>query len=156
MSTESVAVVDLVRSLNTCVQVCIDGQKGYALGSANVRDPKLKDMLMRHANERSEFVKELQVAIEREGRYPENEGTVRGAAHRAWVAAERVLDGRSDKLMLEECAAGERAGIRDYEVALRRASLEALAPPLRDMLRRQYDSMKAALAEVVASVPSAH
>ncbi len=50
----------VIVALNSCVEACIDGEKGYALAAANVRDPMLKVLLRRYAAQRAEFIADAQ------------------------------------------------------------------------------------------------
>lgn len=147
----------IIRALNTCIETCLDGEKGFAIAAADVRSPRLKETFLSASRERASFVLELQKLVAALGRLPENEGTTRGALHRSWIATMRVAIGRNDALYVEECIRGERAALRDYEVALRRAHIETLPPHIATTLRKQYLAIKTSLTELlqIASVERA-
>lgn len=146
----------IIRALNACIETCMDGEKGYAIAAAEVRDPALKDLCMRRSEQRSEFMQALQRAVGGLGGFPENEGTARGVLHRGWMTAARVARGRSDALFLEECIRGERAAMRDYEAALRRAHVEALPGDLARLLTEQYNALRESLAALIRLTSNHH
>ena len=135
----------IITALNTCIEVCTDAQKGYSLAAADARDPTLKTRLLAHVKERADMVRELQDAVTAMNAMPENEGTVRGALHRGFMTARRVMAGRDDRRIVEECIRGDRAALKGYEAALRRVFFHRLPRPLHDLVDAQYSSIKRSL-----------
>ena len=150
----SAPVRTLIRALNACIETCMDGEKGFAIAAAEVRDPRLKKMLISRSTERADFMGELQRLVVALGGFPENEGTARGALHRSWMTIGRVLAGRNDAFYLEECIRGERAAMHDYEAALRRAHVETLTPALQGLVRSQYESVRQSLEALLSWRPA--
>jgi uncharacterized protein (TIGR02284 family) len=142
-STSEVVVV-----LNSCIEVCTDGQKGFAAAAANVRDPALKFLLQLYSDERAEFVLALQRAVLDLGAFPENEGTIRGVLHRGWVDAQLTLVGRSDHSVLKECVRGESAALSVYESALSHGRAGSLPRRVRVLVQRQFLAVRDAHAEL--------
>lgn len=139
----------IIHALNACIETCMDGEKGFAVAAAEVRDPMLKELFMRRSKQRAENMMALQRAVTMFGGFPENEGTVRGTLHRSWMTTVRIAEGRSDALYLEECIRGERAAMRDYEAALHRAKIDTLPTDLSNLLMEQYRTVRESFAELV-------
>jgi uncharacterized protein (TIGR02284 family) len=133
---------EIVFALNTCIEACTDGEKGYALAAADVRDPELKEICLERAVARAHFVAALQQAVEELGGFPENQGSAMGTAHRGWVSVRKLVEGRSDRMIAEECERAEHLGLNAYQVALRHAPLPE---GLLGMLERQYATILADL-----------
>jgi uncharacterized protein (TIGR02284 family) len=140
----------VIWALNSCIEIDVDAEKGFALAAADVRDPALKKVLLARSGERADFVLELQAAIQNMGAQPENEGSVLGAAHRGWSAIRRALDGRSDLAVLEECLNGEVLGIEAYDAAINRVPLEGLSPVVHDVIQRHFRAIRASIADLNA------
>ena len=129
---------EVARALNRCIEIFTDGEKGYAAAAADVRAPGLKAAFQEKAAERAAFVQELQAEVQKLGAYPENEGTATGTAHRGWVDLRLALEGRSDRIVVEECVRGEAAALDAFEKALGRTQLDVLPDELRALVHRQY------------------
>ena len=97
----------IARALNLCIEACTDGRKGYAVAAVDARDVDLKRFLQRTSFERAEFVTQLQQALRSLGGVPENHGSARGALHRGWLDVRIAVEGRSDAVVMEECALGD-------------------------------------------------
>jgi|SRR5581483_9532129 len=138
----------VVTLLNQCIEGAIDGEKMYAIASADVRDPSLKELFLRWAKDRADFVVTMQRAVQRYGAFPLNEGTARGAAHRGWSVIVRTALGPNDKLIVEQCERGERLSFRTYADAIRNPAFQLAPPELRSVIERQYDTCHAALGEL--------
>jgi uncharacterized protein (TIGR02284 family) len=135
----------LIACLNRCIEIGTDAEKGYALAAADVRDPTLKEQFLARVRERADFVLELQAAVSKLGAVPENEGSFRGALHRGFMSLVRVVEGRDDRLIVEGCIKGEQLAFDGYTSAIRRMQRHPVPPAIRDMVERQYASIKRSL-----------
>ena len=133
--------------LNTCIEVCMDREKGYAAAAADVRQPSLKAILHQKSKERAGFVLALQSAIQKLGAFAENEGTARGTAHRGWMDVRLALGGRNDRVIVEEWARGEQAALKAYEAAIVREPLGTLPKDVRALVQEQYAAIQAGFDE---------
>jgi uncharacterized protein (TIGR02284 family) len=106
---------EIARTLNSLIELNTDAAKGYATASADARSPVLKGVLSERAKESGARVVALQNALQRMGKFAENQGTARGTLHRNWLDVRLALEGRSDVIVLEECERGEAAVLRAYE-----------------------------------------
>lgn len=135
---------DIVFALNMCIETCTDAERGYAAASADVRNIELKRLFHDRSRQRTEFAIALQAMIASLGAVPENQGTLKGAAHRAWIEVRRALDGKNDNLIIEECMRGEAASLDAYKQAIKRAPLDDLPRSVRDLVSSQQKAIESA------------
>jgi uncharacterized protein (TIGR02284 family) len=138
----------IIRTLNTCIEVCIDGEKGYAIAAANVRDETLKALFHKYAEQREDFVRALQRAIDNLGGYAENEGSTKGTLHRGLSGARIALEGRTDEVILGECERGELGALAAYDRAFAKVSLDAMPPNVRSLLIEQRAAIQSAYDDI--------
>jgi uncharacterized protein (TIGR02284 family) len=139
---------DVVFALNQCIETCTDAERGYAAACADVRDIELKRLFQDRSRQRTEFAIALQALIASLGSVPENQGTIKGAAHRAWIEVRRALDGGGDPVIVDECIRGEKASLDRYQRALERAPLEEMPREARDLVKAQYAALENSLADL--------
>ncbi len=140
--TQNVGPKEVIYLLNKCIEVCIDSEKGYAVAAADVRDRVFKAAFLDKAQARSEFVVELQRTIAQIGALPENHGTAAGTVHRGWMGFRQAMEGRSDRLILEECARGEQQALAAYQHAVARTPLKSLPPEVSALLNNQIAAIE--------------
>ncbi len=124
-----------ISSLNKCIEVCIDGEKQYGIAAADVRDPDLKRLLQFFSNQRGDFVIAVQSLLSKFGTMPINQGTAEGTVRRGWMEIRKTVEGRSDRVVLEECIRGDRSAVRVYDHALQAVPPDS--PEVRVMLDEQ-------------------
>jgi uncharacterized protein (TIGR02284 family) len=139
---------EIVTALNSCIETCTDGEKGYAIAAADVRDLGLKAYFQGKAEERADFVVALQEAVAALEATPENEGSAAGALHRGLVGVRKAIEGRSDKLLVEECLRGEVAALAKYDAALGHVSENDEPTTLRALLVHQQEILGKSIAEL--------
>lgn len=147
-STEPTETKEIVLALNSCIETCTDGEKGYALAAADVRTPDLKDLFMQRSKERAAFVHALQEATEKLHAFAENQGSMKGTLHRGWVGLRKVLEGQNDQLILEEVKRGEQAAFTAYQEALCHALRGTLPSGLQSMLQEQFMAIEKSLEDL--------
>jgi uncharacterized protein (TIGR02284 family) len=137
---------DVVFALNQCIETCTDAERGYAAAASDVRDIELKRLFLDRSRQRAEYVIALQRVIESLNAFPENQGTVKGLAHRGWVGLRRVLDSTmGDRAIVEECERGERASLDTYGRAMKRAPLVDMPETARRLFESQLEAIMASL-----------
>lgn len=136
-SNEPTDLKEVVFALNSCIEACTDGEKGYAMAAADVRSPALKEFFLARSLERADFVSALQKATRDLHSVPENKGSARGTLHRGWVGFRKVLEGQNDQLILEEVVRGEEAARNAYQEAMCHALSGKLSPDLKSLLEAQ-------------------
>lgn len=108
----------VTNTLNTLINNCEDGQKGYADASEAANSSRLKSFFQKQEQERSQFSSKLQELVERYGGEAEKSGSIQGALHRAWLITRDKLSPDGEKLLLEECIRGDQIALEAYDNAL--------------------------------------
>lgn len=131
---------DAISTLNNLIETCRDGQNGFQSAAEGVTNQTTKTLFEQYAQQRAQFVGELQAVVRQLGGDPQNTGSVAAALHRGWINIKSAVTGKNEHNILEECERGEDSAIRNYEDALR----ENLPPEVSGIIRRQYDSIREA------------
>lgn len=139
--TRAVDEKQIARTLNTLIELNTDAAKGYATAAADARSPVLKGILSDRSKESGARVMALQNALQRMGRFAENQGTLKGTLHRSFLDARMAIQGRDDVIVLEECERGEAAVLRAYE-SIPAQVLEALAPDVVGLIDEQHFDLR--------------
>lgn len=125
--------------LGEIIEVCKDGETGYAHAAGTVTDPKLKSYFQEQSLERGRFVLDLSEQAKSLGTKPETSGSVAGALHRLWFEAKADI-GLGDQSVLNSVEQGEDRAKQAYEKALK----EDLPADVRGTLQQQAQSVFAA------------
>ena len=147
-TTESTDLKEIVLALNTCIEACTDGEKGYALAAADTLSPALKELFLQRSIERADVVSTLQKATRDMHGNPESQGSTRGTLHRGWVGLRKVLEGRSDLLVVEEVIRGEEAALNAYQDAIYHALKGRIPEDVRTLLEAQSSSIVATVTDL--------
>jgi uncharacterized protein (TIGR02284 family) len=135
----------VVSALNRCIEACIDAQRAYGIAAATARDPGLKAYFQQRAAERERFAVELQRAVGELGAFPENQGSLRGAARRHLMDLARDLEpSHDDRRVLANLLHEERAALDAYDAALPESRVDLMSPDLRVTLREHRGAMELA------------
>ena len=120
--TVAVSLTDAAKTLNHLVERAIDGQKGFEEAAAHVAPGQLRDEFISKSSQRAKFAAELKNKVREMGREAEDEGTLAGAAHRAWIDVKTAVTPNADdnKAVLEAVRAGEEKAMADYRDALKK------------------------------------
>lgn len=125
--------------LHELIEVCKDGETGYAHAAGIVADTRLKSYFQEQSLERAWFVKDLKQAAESLGDKPDTSGSVAATLHRLWFEAKADL-GLGDQSVLNSVEQGEDRAKHAYEKALK----EDLPADVRGMLQQHAQSVFAA------------
>ena len=142
----------LVMALNTLIETCVDGEKGYALAAADARDRTLRRRLLQLAEQRAEFVQALSDAVIRLGAMPEHEGSASGTAYRLATGVRRVTAGRDDKVLVEECLAADEVARKRYLTQIDRLSFARAPSEIRQLVDRQCAAIRATEGELAGMI----
>ncbi|MDB6071688.1 MAG: hypothetical protein JWL81_2859 [Verrucomicrobiales bacterium] len=139
---------DVLATLDNLIEITRDGQEGFTQSAEHAKDGELKALFRKFATERAAMVTELQNLQRQHGATDiENDGTVTGTLHRAWINLRSVVTTHDDQAILEEAERGE-----DAAVAAHRDALQNSVPPLprsvTSVLERHLASVQAAHDEV--------
>jgi uncharacterized protein (TIGR02284 family) len=127
--------------LNELVETLKDGQKGYADAMTDVEDASLKDTFKTYAAQRAEFITEIEDQMYKLNLKPDEESSVTGTIHRAWIDLKAAITSKDSKAVLSECERGEDYAVKAYQVALKAQDLPA---PLKSVIEKQYQGVRAA------------
>jgi uncharacterized protein (TIGR02284 family) len=138
-----------ISCLNEAIEVCLNGQEGFAQAASAVRDAHLRKMLGEYSEQRAQFALQLQSYVKRLGAQPQTHGSVGGALHRSWIGLKSAITGGSESAILDECARGDDTALETYGKALH----HDLAPEAHDLLasqRRQIEEVRGQISELRA------
>ena len=124
--------------LNDLIETSKDGEKGFLTSADNAKDPELKEIFRKRAEDCARGAAELQSLVAGMGGKPEKGGSVAGAIHRGWVNIKTSVTTQDDLAILEEVERGEDVAKASYRKALDSDDLSADA---RAVVQKQYDGV---------------
>jgi uncharacterized protein (TIGR02284 family) len=128
-----------VRStLESLIDICRDGSKGFEAAASAVKDPSLKAELMQYSMQRDEFALQLEDGITALGEQAWDHGSIAGSLHRAWIGVKGALTSHDAHAVLSECERGEDSAVETYQQAVS----HDLPSAVRDMVELQYDAVR--------------
>ncbi|MDQ3012976.1 MAG: PA2169 family four-helix-bundle protein [Acidobacteriota bacterium] len=139
MSKPAMKPDQVVSTLNNLIELNRDSQKGYQEAAEKIDTPQIKEFCFEQSRTRVQFVGDLQQQVRSLGGDPENTGSVAAAVHRGWLELKSALGG-GDHAILAASETGEDYAISEYKKALD----DTLPAPVRDLVERQYQSVKQA------------
>ena len=124
--------------LNELVETLKDGQKGYADAMTDVEDANLKATFKHYAAQRAEYITEIEDQMFKLNLKPEEESSVTGTVHRAWIDLKAALTSKDSKAVLNECERGEDYAKKAYQTALKAQDLPA---NVKSVIEKQYQGV---------------
>ena len=143
MSLDMTVTKDLIETLE-------DGKNGFATAAEKLAEsdkPQIATKFRQYSNQRAQFAEELRSMAKNYGDDIEESGSVAAALHRGWMAIKDAATGSDAGAVLDVAEQGEDHAVAEYERAL---DNDELSIDLRDVIERQYASVKAAHDEVRA------
>ncbi|WP_121667598.1 ferritin-like domain-containing protein [Mesonia aquimarina] len=128
------------KRLNQLLEKNYDAEKGYKDAAERVENPKMKDFLSEQAQKRYDFGHQLKSEIKNYGKSPDKGGSVKGAAHRAWMDLKAAVSSDKHENIMEEVQRGEQSAINEYDEVI----AEDLPPTTKDILVKQREEIKQA------------
>ncbi|MBL8205000.1 MAG: PA2169 family four-helix-bundle protein [Blastocatellia bacterium] len=128
---------ELIDDLNGLIEICRDGQNGFADASESLSNPHWKTFCLEQSRERAKFVGELQQQVQWLGGDPENTGSTTAAIHRAWINLKAALGG-GDTSIMAACETGEDSAVSAYQNVLDKG----LPANIRQVVAQQYENVK--------------
>src|SRR5579884_3458735 len=104
--------------LNDLLETARDGEAGFRHAAEHAKDPQLRSLFERYAQQRASYVQELQSAIQGFGDQPAQSGHVAAALHRGWMAIKDAVTRGDDKAIVDEAESGEDVAMAAYRKAL--------------------------------------
>ncbi|MEX0649144.1 MAG: PA2169 family four-helix-bundle protein [Balneolaceae bacterium] len=136
-----------IETYNNLIRICADGKEGYEHAAKNVEDPTMQMTFRRFAQERAQFMEQLQEQVAQLEGEPEHEGSVTGSLHRSWMDIKAALTSGNEESIIRACITGEESAISEYEAALKDTHM---TPAARQVIAEQYSKIKQALATIKA------
>ena len=131
---------NVISTLNGLIETCRDGQNGFQTAAEGVTNSELKTLFHGYAQQRAQFVGDLQTEVRRLGGDPENMGSVAATLHRGWINIKSTVTGKDESAIIAECERGEDSAVSAYRDALD----EDLPANIRAVVERQYAEVKQA------------
>jgi uncharacterized protein (TIGR02284 family) len=123
--------------LNELIETDKDGEQGFRTASEKVKDPQLKTLFSKFAQQRASYSRELQSTVTSLGGEPAESGHLTGTLHRGWMNLKEALSKNEDTAIINEAEAGEDAAKKAYS--------EAIAKPLpaevKALIQKQYEGV---------------
>lgn len=133
------------------IEVLEDGKKGFAEGAEKLTDldrPELAAMFQRHAQQRAQFSSELERMAAAYGDDIDEDGSVKGAVHRGWMALKDAVSGSDPDGVLGAAVQGEDYAVTTYDSALG----DDISADLRTTVQNQLNDIRRARDEIKAQV----
>src|SRR3981081_4743296 len=99
------------RALHRAIEVCMDGEKTYAVFGAHVHDLVLQAMFDADKEQRASFTRAIQQEVANHEAVAWTEGKTKDTLHRWFTDARLSFEGRNDEAMLNECIRSETAAL---------------------------------------------
>lgn len=125
--------------LKTLTSTLNDSVNGYREAADHAEGNQFQQLFRDNAAERGRVSGELQAEVRRLGGTPDEDGTVLGKTHQAFLDLKAAVTGRDDKAIINEVERGEDYLKEKFEAAL--ASTD-LAPESRQIVERAYQSVR--------------
>ncbi|MGH8958221.1 MAG: PA2169 family four-helix-bundle protein [Acidimicrobiia bacterium] len=141
MSSDKQVTKDLIETLE-------DGKNGFAAAAEKLVESdrsELASKFREYSSQRGQFAAELRSLAADYGDDIKESGSVGAAVHRGWMAVKDAATGSDAGAVLEVAEQGEDHAVAEYTRAL---DNEEISIDLRDVIQRQYASVKAAHDEV--------
>ena len=129
----------LQAGLNELLETLKDGQRGYTEAMTDVEDADLKQIFKKYAAQRSEYITELEDQMHKLNLHPEEESSITGTVHRAFINLKSMVTGKDRHSILAECERGEDYAKKAYETAQK---LQEVPGALKTLIERQAAGIK--------------
>ena len=130
---------DQTTILKTLTSTLNDSVNGYRDAAENAEGSQFQQIFRDNASERERVAGELAGEVRRLGGNPDDDGTMLGKTHQAWLDLKAAVTGRDDKAIINEVERGEDYLKVKFETALADDSLTAES---RQIVERVYQSVR--------------
>jgi uncharacterized protein (TIGR02284 family) len=127
-----------IATFNRLIELARDATDGFRAAADAVRDPALARLFATYAQQRADFVRELEDQVRRLGGVPQQRGSVSGAVHRGFINIRAAVSGRDERAMLSEAERGEQVALSTYDEVLQ----QSLPQDVRNVITRQARRVK--------------
>jgi uncharacterized protein (TIGR02284 family) len=124
---------------NELIETLKDGQKGYAEAMTDVEDADLKQIFKKYAAQRASYITELEDQMFKLDLKPDEESSVTGTIHRAFINLKGIVTSKDRHSILAECERGEDYAKKAYQTAL---NAQDLPSGLKAVIEKQYQGVQ--------------
>jgi uncharacterized protein (TIGR02284 family) len=142
---------DIIRTLNTLIETCMDGEADFKACAADAQRPDLQEWFTTRSRECGSAATELQRSVVELGGKPGQSASVSGELHRRWVDLKTLVTGKDERVILDAAERDETLAEKHYAEALH----QPLPTEIRAMVERQYEGVQRNHAEIRAMRSSA-
>lgn len=132
---------DTVSVLRELIERTREGREGYRTAAERVEDDEeLRSLFQGYAEQRAQFLGELEQEVRRLGEDPGPMPTLTEALDHGWMSIRDAVTSNDRESVIAECERGEDEALITY-----RHALDAPLPdPIRSVVARQYESLRRA------------
>ncbi|MCY7280255.1 MAG: PA2169 family four-helix-bundle protein [Sphingomonas bacterium] len=130
---------DQTMILKTLTSTLNDSVNGYRDAADNAEGSQFQQIFRDNADERARVAGELQSEVRRLGGTPDEDGTIMGKTHQAFLDLKAAVTGRDDKAIINEVERGEDYLKEKFEAAL---ADDKLTGESREIVERAYQSVR--------------
>ena len=131
----------VIAILNDLIQTCLDSQEGFRTAAERIYNSEFRRLFNIFAQQRNQFVTELQAEVNRLGGNPVSSESGKPAywsLERGWRAAKAIVAKGDESSIVAGCQRGEEAAVRGYQEALK----ADLPLDVQYVVKRQYMDIK--------------
>ena len=129
----------LQAGLNELLETLKDGQKGYTEALTDVEDADLKETFKKYAAQRSSYITELEDQMHKLNLHPEEESSITGTIHRAFINLKGLVTSKDRHSILAECERGEDYAKAAYENAQK---IQDVPAAIKTIIEKQAAGIK--------------
>jgi uncharacterized protein (TIGR02284 family) len=129
---------DLVDRLQDLIETNIDSSNNLNDAAEHIKDDAIAQLFRDIARQRSLFAEELKRFVRDSGEDPKKDGTLRGAAHRAWLDIRAAINAGNPYVVLIEVEREEDRIKHAYNDLLDRVT----GSPAGESIQRQFQSIQ--------------
>ncbi len=126
-------------TLNTLLATLTDSINGYRESAEHIENGNFKRMFLEFAEERSRVAEDLRGEVRRLGGDPNDDGSLLGKTHQAFLDLKSAVTGRDDKAIINEVERGEDYLKEKFEAALQS---DKLVGESRQVVERAWTSVR--------------
>jgi len=128
---------EVISILSDLVETCKDGEECFRNGADHIANSEFRRLFSIFAQQRSQFVQELQAEIHRLGGDADKVVGIGGKLHRTWMNLKSAVP-RDEASIISECQREEESAVNDYQEALK----ADLPLDVQYVIKRQYMDIK--------------
>ncbi len=119
----------------------MDGAAGYKFASDHISNKNFKNFLKTYSEQRQKYADELKKILESKGESADQNTSILGDIHQAFIKLKDSVSEMSDSSILKECERGEDQALSDYESSIR---ANIFSPDVQRVVIMQRDKIMAA------------